>query len=429
MKIAVIGAGSFVFGPSVLSQAILEHRLDGVELALMDVDAASLEGMAGVGAAMARRAEVDIAISTHTERAGALDGADFVICAAARQIHARFELDASIVDRYAPGHLVTEFGGVAGISYSLRQIVLIEEIAADIRRHCPAASLLVSSNPLPRVCQAAHESGVTTVGFCSVSLEGFAMLWRLFEGDRLRYPFAAARERWDVTMAGLNHFSWIVAARDRASGRDLLPEIRVRLAAGASSGSPRSDRLCLETGYLLVPNDNHTRDFLPPDGVSGSREAPTHGSAADRQQRLALLRGIADGTAPVEDLLGDPSWERPMDLIAAIAFGRSASFNSLNLVNDGQIPELPRGVFVETPAAATPNGPVPSTVPLPAALLPLCRRTAEISDTIVRAARERDRSLVHRAIELDPTVLDKPAGIRAIDECLRAHADILPVYS
>ena len=36
---------------------------------------------------------------------------------------------------------------------------------------------------------------------------------------------------------------------------------------------------------------------------------------------------------------------------------------------------------------------------------------------------------VHQAVELDPTVLDKPAGIRAIDECLAVHADVLPAYA
>jgi hypothetical protein len=30
---------------------------------------------------------------------------------------------------------------------------------------------------------------------------------------------------------------------------------------------------------------------------------------------------------------------------------------------------------------------------------------------------------------LDPTILDKTAGRRALNECLKAHADILPVFS
>jgi len=68
---------------------------------------------------------------------------------------------------------------VAGISYSLRQIALISEVAADMKARCPQAWLLDIANPLPRVTQAAHELGVQTAGFCSVSLESYAMLARV----------------------------------------------------------------------------------------------------------------------------------------------------------------------------------------------------------------------------------------------------------
>src|SRR5579871_1233293 len=147
--VAVIGAGSYVFGPSVLDQSILQHRLDGLELALMDPDHEVLERMAGVGRRMARDTGVDTRLTTHTDRATALNGAAFVICSASPQMQRRFRMDCEIVDRYLPDHLVTEFGGIAGISYTLRQIALIEGIAADMRRLCPDAWLLNVANPLP----------------------------------------------------------------------------------------------------------------------------------------------------------------------------------------------------------------------------------------------------------------------------------------
>jgi alpha-galactosidase len=428
LKIAVIGVGSFVFGPSILSQALREHRLDGIALALVDVDPEVLAGMAGVGRRMAHESGVRATITTHTDRALALEGADFVLCAAARELHRRFAMDCEIVDRYVPGHLISEFGGIAGISYSLRQIAVIEAIAADMRWLCPDAWLLVSSNPLPRVCQAAHELGVRTAGFCSASLEGYSMLWHLWEGERLTYPFAAARERWSVTMAGLNHFCWVTELRDRATGADLLPELRERCRDGASSSFARSDALCRETGYLLVPNDHHTQDFLPPAGATPSRTTPAHGSPAERQARLARLAEIAAGRAPLDELLATPSWERPIDLVAAMARDTSIPLHALNLANTGQIPNLPHGVFVETPATATPGGPVPETIVLPEAVVPLCERTAYVTDLIVRAARRRERRLVHAAVEADPTVVDRRAGIAAIDACLAAHAEILPAY-
>jgi len=45
LKIAIIGAGSYVFGPSALNGATFANRLDAAELALVDVDAEALELM------------------------------------------------------------------------------------------------------------------------------------------------------------------------------------------------------------------------------------------------------------------------------------------------------------------------------------------------------------------------------------------------
>lgn len=428
VKVAVVGAGSFVFGPSVLKDAILENRLNGLELALLDVDRETVQLMAGVGRRMAREAGVKAKVTAHTQRAKAFDGADFVVCSAARQIFKRFQMDCEIIGRLAPGHLITEFGGVAGISYSLRQMALIQELAADIRKLCPKAWLFNVSNPLPRVAQAAHEAGVRTVGFCSVSIGCYGMLWRIFGGEAIKYPFARGRETWTALMAGLNHFSWLLELRGRESGVDAMPDLRRRLSCGATSGQTRCEKYCRRTGYLLTAGDNHVRDFLAPEpGAHQLREA-SHGTAAERERRLKLLRDVAAGKAPWDDLTAHESWEKPLDLVAAMAFGRPAEFSALNLINDGQIPSLPRNVFVETPCSVSARGPVPRKIVLPRGIRPLCLRTAQVTAAIVRAGAARRRKLVHHAVELDPTVIDKKAGCTAIDECLKAHADVLPAY-
>jgi alpha-galactosidase len=323
---------------------------------------------------------------------------------------------------------VTEFGGVAGISYSLRQIALIEGIAADMKRMCPKARLLNTANPLPRVCQAAHECGIPTVGFCSVSIGVYSQLWAIFEGSGLPYPFQAGRQRWDATMAGVNHFSWLLGLRDRASGEDRLPQLHERIRQGHTSGNRRCEAFIGSAGFMLLPNDHHVSDFLEPAGPPPARHVPQHGSPEERQQRLATLRRIAEGRESADSLVQHPSWERPMDLVAASVTGGPVDFSSLNLVNAGQIANLPKEVFVETPATAAGQTISPRPVALPDSAVALTRRAAEVTDAIVRAARNRSRSELHRAVEMDPTISDKSAGRLAIDECLKVHADVLPSY-
>ena len=429
-KVAVVGAGSFVFGPSVLEQTLLHHRLPDLELALVDPDREALDGMAGVARRMAQGMGLDTRVSAHTEREAALEGADFVICCAAPQMWKRFAMDCDIIDRFLPNHLITEFGGVAGISYSLRQIALIEGLTEDMRRLCPHAWLLNVANPLPRVCQAAHERGVKTAGFCSVSIQGYGMISRLLDGVSASYPFAEPQAKYAATMAGVNHFSWLCELHDRETGADLLPALRHQLEVSASAsrtGQIRSEQIARETGFLLMPGDDHVRDFLPPQGQF-SRLAPGHGSLDERRKRLELMRAIAEGNQAWDDLLRHPSWERPGDVIAALAYGRPQRIHSLNLINTGQIPNLPANVFVETACDATSKGLHPNVVELPPSVAAMCRQTAAVTDAIVRAARERSLTGLHQAVELDPTILDKRAGCEALDTCVQAHADLLPAY-
>jgi alpha-galactosidase len=429
LKIAVLGAGSFVFGPSILSQIIFENDLGDIELALMDVDPEILRLIATIGRQMARAAHKTVQISVHTGRIPALDGAHYVICAAAAQARQRYQIDSGIIQQHIPDHLVTEFGGVAGISYSLRQIALITAIADDMKRCCPDAWLLNVANPLPRVCQAAHVSGIKTVGFCSVALNAHNFLWQILRaGPPLEYPFTDAIKHWQLTTAGVNHFAWVLELVDRHTGENLLPQIQQRIAEGATSRNPQMEAVCLETGYFLAAGDSHVRDFLEPRRTLPVPHVPFHGDDQERWNRLQQMRRIADGMESWQTLLNQVSWERPVDWIAARVTGKPASFRALNLVNEGQIPDLPNGVFVETPCIVSANKLLPQVTHLPESVRELTRCTAQVTDAIVRAALTRSRALLNESVELDPTIENKAAGSRALDACLAAHADLLPVY-
>lgn len=413
MKIVLVGAGSFVFGPSVLHDALVEHRLDGLDLALVDPQLAVAELMAGLGRRLARDAGIRATVTAHAAASEALDGAAFVICCAAVDLQRRFAADVATIRRLYPDHLITEFGGVQGLAYSLRQIAMIRDLATEMRARCPGAWLLCSANPLPRVCQAAHDLGVPTAGFCSNSLGGYGLVGRVLHGWSESFPWPQATARYDAVMAGVNHFTFTLALRDRETGQDVLPDLLAR-----AEFSPLTADLVARTGCWPANGDGHMHDFLPPRPDDSSRATTSHGDAAERAARLALLRAAGDGSGPWEPLLAHRAWERPVDFAVALSGGPPASCHSLNLVNDGQLPDLPRGVFVETPATVDADGVQPATLRLPAAVAQVSVPVAELHDLVVRAGLSGRADLLDEAVLADPTIVDKAAGRAALEACL-----------
>lgn len=431
IKMAVVGAGSFVFGSSLLAEALETLRLDNLAFELIDPNREAAEAMAAFGEGLARRNGLKAAFRVHDsfEAAGALDGADFVVHAAAPQLARRYQMDCAVVDNICPDEAILEFGGVAGISYSLRQIHLVEKLAARMRRVCPQAWLLCTANPLPRVCQAAHEGGIRTIGLCSAWLEGYTFLSGLLGEGPEPSPWKKARSRWKIHMAGLNHFCWADRIDDLETGADILPQLLDRFGTGSDYGQPLCLEMSLRHGAWLLPNDHHVRDFLPAEGNPGRREFPMHGSPEDRARALGLLRDAGEGRIPLAHAVPHPSWERPMRVVAGLALGRDGVLDSLNLANThGQIPGLPGDVFVETGVECRSGEIIPRRSPLSGSVLPMCRRTARVSQMIVRAARERSRTLLQGVCAEDPTIRDPQKAFQAVEACLQVHADLIPSY-
>ncbi len=419
-KVVVLGAGSFVLGSSVLDGAIVEHRLRGLEIALMDQDRQQAELVAAAARHLARDAGVECRINVHAQHETAMDGADFVLCADIGRESEHLKSDWAVLKRCLPGGAVSPSRGVGGLCYSLRQIAYVQEIVGAMKRFCPKAWFLNATDPLARTSQAARDDGVRTVGLCSTSQVGFMTAWRILEGETLAWPFDRARNRLEMTMAGVNRFSWIIRIADADTGQDLYPTVRQKATQQPDRCSPLALALLQETGFLPACGDAAIQDFVDTRHSTPNAAVSTQDNAAEQQRWLNTLRDAVEGRTPWAALQWAQSWIRPMDLVASMAFGKPACFHALNLPNAGQMPALPATVFVETPALAANHGPVAERVELPEPLLPLCRTAAMVTDLIVRGARWRKRSLLDEAIELDPTIPDKAVAAAALTECLAA---------
>jgi alpha-galactosidase len=333
-------------------------------------------------------------------------------------------MDVDLIHQHYPEHLITEFGGVQGISYSLRQIAMIRNLAKDMKAICPDAWLLTSANPLPRVCQAANELGVRTAGFCSNSMGGYHLIGRVMQNLDENYPWPQATERYEAIMAGINHFTFALQLIDKNNNADVLKDF-ISIAQQQNTFEPRTAELVKLTGCWPSNGDAHMRDFLVPNSDSLPLELTSHGTVSEREAHLASLKAAANDSGPWKPLLTHRAWEKPVNFAVAVNGGKKVKFHSLNLVNYGQLPDLPNGIFVETPATADADGPHPFHLKLPESIAKMSILQAKINDIIVRASLNDDFSLLDEALDLDLTVTDKQAGKRALLACLSAHEDIL----
>ncbi|MFC5649420.1 hypothetical protein ACFPYJ_09800 [Paenibacillus solisilvae] len=62
-------------------------------------------------------------------------------------------------------------------------------------------------------------------------------------------------------------------------------------------------------------------------------------------------------------------------------------------------------------------------------LAAIMRKLSDVHELTAEAAVKGDVEAARRAIELDPAVTDKQAGYEALNQMLKAHADLLPQFN
>lgn len=423
IKVAVIGAGSYVFSVGLLHDLIIDASLP-LDLTLIDPNMEVAENMAGVARRMAGSVGADLRVDATADRIRALKGAHFVTNSAAVQLQSRYEMDRTVIVKHGLREITSECGGVGGLAYALRTIPLALGIARDMEAHCPDAWLLNVSNPLPRVITAlSRHSKIKTLGFCNVAHGG--------EGGYHNVADLLSRdaEELDVTSAGLNHFAWLLAVRDKQTGEDLLPAVYTALNAGAWSDRPLSRSLWQKYGLLPLSGDSHIGEYLPFDAALMHEHPAHHGTAQERSERLDAVRQVAEGQQPWQTLMAGRSWERPGDVIAALAGGKELHLDMVNLVNSGHLHGLPDNAVVELPAQVSGEAVTPLDVPaFPDELLSYLQQVSRVHNLAAEAAATGDVRLVDEAVLDDPAIPDKRAGLAAIHELLQVHAEVLPQF-
>jgi alpha-galactosidase len=223
VRITIIGAGSAQFSGGIVRDLCVNPGLHGSHVVLMDVDQRRMGMVARLAERLSDELGAGLSFSQTTDRAEALQGADFVINTAQVGGHVWAEAQRMMAERhgYYRGAHLHNFG----------QAAFFLEVARDMERICPDAWLIQSANPVFEGCTLmARETNLKVLGLCHGHY-GYRDIARVL-GLEL--------ERVSAQMPGFNHWIWMTDFRYR--GRDAYPLLDEWIETQAKGYWARDDR-------------------------------------------------------------------------------------------------------------------------------------------------------------------------------------------
>ncbi|MBG0786674.1 MAG: hypothetical protein H0S79_16375 [Anaerolineaceae bacterium] len=457
-KIVCIGAGSYSFGVTTLVSLLRSPHLKGSELVLVDRNAEHLEIMRQLVEWLNEVWDSQMPISAHTSHRPALPGASYVINAT--EVGPReglWESDWQIPLKYGVRQPYAENGGPGGFAHAVRNIIPILKIAWDMEEFCPDAWFINFTNPMQRICAAVHRhSKIKVVGLCHQLGAGYAMVGKALKDDlditvlpqftsthaSPKYNEARsvtsleAQQKIKITAAGVNHFTWMLSVRDRATGTDLYPLFRKRWAELPESFEPLSRRVFDAFGLFPIPGDEHLCEYLP--WVSDPTTQPwekfelelyewhTHSQERD-DQWVNLQSAIQERTDPEAFI---PLYsEGALEVIENIQMNSDLVWEAVNVPNQGQITNLPLGAIIELPGVLNAEGVTGVHIgAMPEGIAELLRREITISHLTVDSVVKGDRQLALQALLLDPVIRDMDVARQILNDYLIAYQEHLPTF-
>jgi len=427
-KIVAIGIGSVVFGVELLRDLYQTPETRGAEMWLVDLDEGALSRMAGLAAVLDRASGWGIALHATADRAEALPDADFVVTSIAVDRDRTWRLDHELALKHGFASVLSENGGPGGLSHTLRSVPPMVAVARDIERLAPDALLLNYTNPENRVCLAVYrQTRARSIGLCHGVANTIAWV-----ADLLGLP----RDDVDLRAAGVNHFTWVTSLRHRPDGRDLLPDLRLALAAQPPGVWPLCRLLFERLDCFPTTGDDHVGEYIAwAAEVIGTRGYDFDGFARRRELSERNIEAWGSGEKAVERLLQRPSHEARVghssaEIIAAVVAGRTLRRPSFIMPNDGYIENIDRDAVVEVPGLIEDGVCTGMSVGrLPGPVASMVQREIEIQELAVEAAMTGSRGLALRALLIDPVVHSARAAEAFLDDVLATHRNHLPAFA
>ena len=443
LKIAIIGGGSYNWAPTIINDILLTPGLEGCNIVLEDIAPEPLAVIQVLGDKMISAKASHCTLSSITDEAEALEGADFVVVTISAGGFETMEKDLAIPLKYGVNQTVGDTVGPGGLARGLRSIPVLVGIAENMEKLCPQAWLINITNPMSTICLAVKQATrIKTIGLCH-ELQGVLYIVR----SMLKLSWDTPLE---IDVAGVNHFIWLLSLR--IGGRDgfemlrewaknptpfEVPDEDSKLMFAPSLIDTAKLKLALLDKYGCLPaaGDRHIAEFFDCYLKDTSEAEEKYGvkptSIEERRDSWfaamrAYVHGMVEETFP---LPAKKSSEAISDIMAALADRSSQMEDVVNLPNEGQIANLPKGAIVETLGEVSPDeakGCRP--LELPAKIRDLIVPHAENQFLVVKAALEGDRSAAREMLARDPLSRNCTDIERMLDELLAAHSKHLPRF-
>lgn len=422
--VTIIGGGSVQWSPSLITDIFLTADLGNATITLHDIDAQATDLVLEYGLQVAAALQVPGRVRKEPDLERALAGADYVIIVISTGGLSAMERDVTIPEKFGVLHTVGDSCGPGGWSRFVRNFPVFLNLAQAIKRFAPSAVILNYTNPMTTLTGVlARELDNPVIGLCHGVYENFAFLAQ---------QYGVEPQDIDAVYGGVNHFFWMTEVS--IAGRDVIADLKSRLTGGRTltdleeraSGTPfapgafhSAHELATElfqlTGVLPFLEDRHTSEFISwgvtdQDWMRAQRIVRT--SMEDRQRNQSSW--TADAKAAIERGLKrhelSSSGEGAAEVIAAHLTNRP-HVDVGNVVNQGQISNLPLGLVVETAVLTDRRGFTPLDFgALPAVPASLTAPHAAAFEMLVDACYSGDLQAARRSLRLDPSVSHLPTS-------------------
>ena len=435
-KITFIGAGSFGFTRKLVKDVLTFPLLEGSTITLMDIDPVRLDYITRAVQRIVDEGGYPATVEATLDREEALTGADYVMVTILAGSTDVWQHDILIPKKYGVDTNVGDTRGPSGIFRALRTIPVMVDIAKDMERLCPNATMLNYTNPMAMLCRAMEiETDIRLTGLCH-SVQGTS--------EMLAGWIGAPMSEITYTCAGINHMAWYLDFL--WNGEDAYPLIRKAILENEEIYNEEQVRneMFLAFDRYVTESSGHNSEYNPwfrkrQDLID---KYCTTGTGWNPGEYAYILKEYQKRNDNWQDAIiewiDDPE---PKDLsrgheyaayiVNAMEGGEPFKFNG-NVANTGLVTNLPQGACVEVPVWASRNGfEAVGVGALPPQVAVLTSQSSQIEEMAVWGCLTGDRRLIYQAIANDPltaAVLSLAEIQAMVDEMFAQNVGYLPTF-